>query len=99
MSKMPGIKLNTTLKQDSPNLDILRATAILVVLVSHFPSSMGLGDDPFWGLESIGRMGVRMFFIHTSLVLMLSLQRLELQGGTGDSRRRIPYLVHRQSDI
>jgi peptidoglycan/LPS O-acetylase OafA/YrhL len=82
MSTIPGIKLNTSLKQDSPNLDILRATAILVVLVSHLPSSVGLGDDPFWGLESIGRMGVRMFFIHTSLVLMMSLRRLELQGGS-----------------
>lgn len=69
------------LKQESPNLDSLRAVAILTVVISHLPSSVGLGDDAFWGLESIGRMGVRMFFIHTSLVLMMSLRRLEAHGG------------------
>lgn len=60
---------------DLANLDLLRASAVCLVLSEHFLSTMkvrGLGD--------IGHFGVLLFFVHTSLVLMMSMQRLRLTG-------------------
>ena len=55
----------------SHNLDLLRAVAVLCVLVSHVASTFGHRE-----LGSLGRFGVNMFFFHTSFVLMQSLQRM-----------------------
>lgn len=60
---------------DNPNLDFLRAVAVLIVVIAHVTY--------FWGIVSIGRLGIMhlgifgvyVFFVHTSLVLMLSLER------------------------
>ena len=61
------------------NLDILRASAVLLVLVSHALTKVvdrhhlqGLDDYILCG----GRIGVLLFFVHTSLVLNFSLARL-----------------------
>lgn len=64
----------------SPNLDFLRATAVLLVLFNHvaeqfYPEKVGLVR-----LADIGHFGVLLFFVHTSLVLMYSLQRSQLAG-------------------
>jgi peptidoglycan/LPS O-acetylase OafA/YrhL len=59
----------------SPNLDLLRAIAVLCVLVSHLFSALG-----YRNLGSLGRFGVVLFFIHTSLVLMASLDRMSTVG-------------------
>lgn len=64
----------------SPNLDFLRATAVLLVLLNHvaeqfYPDKIGLVR-----LGDIGHFGVLLFFVHTSLVLMYSMQRTELAG-------------------
>jgi peptidoglycan/LPS O-acetylase OafA/YrhL len=56
--------------KDSPNLDLLRAIAVSLVVFSHLGPAMGLGN-----IESVGRVGVAIFFVHTALVLMLSLER------------------------
>lgn len=56
-----------------PNLDILRAVAVLLVLVDH--SAKFFGAPPAL-LNPLGGIGVYLFFVHTSLVLMLSLERL-----------------------
>jgi peptidoglycan/LPS O-acetylase OafA/YrhL len=63
---------------ESPNLDALRATAVLCVLLSHLSDTItgGLGDFAW----HVGRLGVLMFFVHTSLVLMFSMERLKLDG-------------------
>jgi peptidoglycan/LPS O-acetylase OafA/YrhL len=63
------------MKQVSPNLDLLRASAVLLVFVSHLPYSVGSS----WDLDFLGHYGVMMFFIHTSLVLAMSLARIERQ--------------------
>ena len=65
---------------DAPNLDFLRAVAVLAVFACHFVgirTSTGEIWDPVWHL---GKLGVQMFFVHTSLVLMWSAERLKLEG-------------------
>jgi peptidoglycan/LPS O-acetylase OafA/YrhL len=69
---------------DSANLDALRATAVLLVLASHVLDVFGLKKNPVmheWGLNYLGSFGVLMFFVHTSLVLMMSMDRLAQTGG------------------
>ncbi len=61
--------------RDSANLDFLRATAVTCVYVNHLSWAAGFGNP-----GSLGRFGVIVFFVHTSLVLMLSLERLEQKG-------------------
>lgn len=60
---------------DLANLDVLRAVAVLVVLFGHLAGTMKvrlLGD--------LGHFGVLLFFVHTALVLMMSMERLKLTG-------------------
>lgn len=59
----------------STNLDLLRAVAVLCVLAAHTCGA-------FFGKEyhhditwHVGQLGVLMFFVHTALVLMQSLDR------------------------
>lgn len=56
------------------NLDLLRATAVLCVLIAHVLKVWSVDTNPInnWDL---GRIGVLLFFVHTSLVLMSSLER------------------------
>ncbi len=61
-------------RQDA-NLDLLRATAVLMVVVFHLLLSLRLVAGPLGWLMGLGRWAVLMFFVHTSLVLMFSLQR------------------------
>ena len=69
------------------NLDILRSMAVLSVFVSHLVLAVNYGkvnyDDRFvWGIDvwTLGRAGVLLFFVHTSLVLMLSMERMAHTG-------------------
>ena len=54
------------------NLDYLRAFAVVLVFSTHFTDSVGF-TSPF--IRWIGQAGVLAFFVHTSLVLMSSLER------------------------
>jgi len=54
------------------NLDILRAIAVLAVLVFHSIAPMGGSVD----LVSLGHFGVLIFFVHTARVLMSSMERI-----------------------
>ncbi len=70
------------LKRDSPNLDILRSLAVTGVLLNHLAQvTPGGQDGGAFALNGIGRVGVLIFFVHTALVLMGSLARLEAKGG------------------
>jgi len=64
------------------NLDVLRAIAVGLVLCDHVSETVsplvGVSLHPWDWL--LGRLGVLAFFVHTSLVLMQSLERSRLQG-------------------
>jgi len=65
---------------NSANLDFLRSVAVLLVYVTHFHgiyTGTAVKWDFFW---HIGQLGVLMFFVHTCLVLMRSLEQSNLQG-------------------
>jgi peptidoglycan/LPS O-acetylase OafA/YrhL len=68
------------------NLDLLRAGAVVLVLLSHLPDFL---DGVSWAFnyKTVGRVGVALFFVHTTLVLMMSLER---QGAA-----LAPFLVRR----
>jgi len=57
------------------NLDLLRAIAVLCVLADHVLTVFNLDQSGVVTRWEIGRMGVLLFFVHTSLVLMSSLER------------------------
>lgn len=59
----------------STNLDILRCTAVLLVVISH----LYFGD---YTIAVMGRLGVLFFFVHTCLVLMFSLERQHARSGS-----------------
>jgi peptidoglycan/LPS O-acetylase OafA/YrhL len=64
------------LSKDSRNLDCLRAIAVLAVYVCHLLGpTLGIIQFGVFGHDLIGRAGVLFFFVHTCLVLLLSLER------------------------
>jgi peptidoglycan/LPS O-acetylase OafA/YrhL len=69
-----GLPLATGRASEFSNLDFLRSVAVLSVLVRHV--MLAFGPTPSWGL--LGVFGVLLFFVHTSLVLMMSLERIDL---------------------
>jgi len=60
---------------DSANLDFLRANAVLMVFVFHVFDFFGIKRIGPFELQAMGGFGVILFFVHTSFVLMLSLER------------------------
>ncbi len=59
-------------RSPSANLDCLRSIAVLAVVACH--TLLTLGYKPS---DAACRVGVILFFVHTSLVLMSSLERIE----------------------
>jgi peptidoglycan/LPS O-acetylase OafA/YrhL len=69
------------MKRDSSVLDSLRAVAVSLVLVDHLAETFGAASFiPMRIAWQLGRLGVILFFVHTSYVLMLSMQRRGLAG-------------------
>lgn len=74
----------------SANLNLLRAAAVLCVYFAHLIPAVG------WGAPSgFGRFGVVMFFVHTSLVLTASLERLDAAGISSKWRLYCAFLTRR----
>ena len=61
----------------SPNLDFLRASAVLIVYLFHLIITTNTRLPDY-----LGQFGVLLFFVHTSLVLMFSLERIEATEGS-----------------
>jgi peptidoglycan/LPS O-acetylase OafA/YrhL len=58
------------------NLDVLRAVAVLCVVIAHlFRHVLGIEEVSIAHVEEVGRFGVLVFFVHTSVVLLMSLDR------------------------
>ena len=65
-------------EQQSRNLDLLRACAVMCVFIGHGMLTLH-GVNYLVG--GFARFGVMAFFVHTAFVLMQSLERLERDGG------------------
>jgi peptidoglycan/LPS O-acetylase OafA/YrhL len=58
-----------------PNLDFVRAIAVTSVVVEHVLLAYKIQTIGYWQVAWMGVVGVFIFFVHTSLVLMWSLER------------------------
>ncbi len=81
------------MRADSPNLDVLRSAAVMFVVVSHLLLESTLVDNGNYDIHSLGTLGVLIFFVHTCLVLMLSLDRQKANGSERHSA--LLFLVRR----
>ena len=80
--------------QQDRNLDLLRATAVLMVVVFHVLLSLGMVAGRLGWLMGLGRWAVLIFFVHTSLVLMFSLHRHTATAALG-WRHYLAFLLRR----
>ena len=76
---------------NSRNLDLLRSFAVLLVVGFHLAKFFD------WHLETLrvtdfGMLGVMLFFVHTTLVLMFSLER---QSAGSNASLFVPFMVRR----
>lgn len=82
------------MKDDNANLDFLRSFAVLLVVGGHLSHFFGVDQLGSLDLTPLGSLGVMYFFVHTSLVLMLSLERQ--MKSQGDSRHLfVPFMIRR----
>src|SRR5579875_3289367 len=61
--------------QKNANMDLMRSVAVFLVMLSHllvYTHSYRHAGRALW---FVGILGVSMFFVHTTLVLMWSLER------------------------
>lgn len=61
--------------EHSPNLDSLRTLAVGFVVLSHVLLEHAFTSIADYHVQSLGTLGVMIFFVHTCLVLMKSLER------------------------
>ena len=64
----------------SANLDLLRSIAVILVLAQHLCRRLHVDQVAWMSTSSWGKFGVLLFFVHTSLVLMYSMERSQLTG-------------------
>jgi len=78
---------------ESHNLDFLRSAAVIFVLVCHISALFQRTMLGHFDLAAIGYFGVLLFFVHTCLVLMFSLERQQIR----DPQREIfgPFYIRR----
>ena len=90
MAKKFG-KCMEKLTSNSRNLDLLRSFAVLLVVGFHLAKFFN------WQLEALrvtdfGLLGVMLFFVHTTLVLMFSLER---QSAGSSTSLFVPFMIRR----
>lgn len=72
--------MNPAERSLSANLDLLRAIAVVLVLAQHLARRMYVETFAGMPTSSWGVFGVLLFFVHTCLVLMYSMERSRLPG-------------------
>lgn len=77
----------------SPNLDMLRSLAVSFVVLSHLLIDNAITRIGNYHTQTLGTLGVMIFFVHTCLVLMRSLKRQDSVPGRGASA--LSFLVGR----
>lgn len=68
---------------DCRTLDLVRAIAVLIVVARHTINFWQFPETPWFQHWPFGTSGVAIFFVHTSLVLMFSLERHEAKQPEG----------------
>ena len=68
------------LTKNSSNLDLLRSIAVLNVFAAHLLNTFNVEKVLSVNVRPLGTSGVLLFFVHTCLVLMMSMERLNLHG-------------------
>lgn len=80
----------------SANLDALRSLAVLFVVTSHLTfwehAQAWIPPLRHFHAQALGLLGVGIFFVHTCLVLMMSLERQSRGGGRPPA---VPFFVRR----
>lgn len=76
---------------NSRNLDLLRSLAVLLVVGFHLAKLFNW-EFPGLRVTDFGLLGVMLFFVHTTLVLMFSLERQHSNPG---SRLFLPFMIRR----
>ena len=66
---------NARVVVESPNLDLLRSAAVTFVVVFHIELFFDGTRQTAPEISELGHWGVLIFFVHTALVLMQSLER------------------------
>jgi len=78
---------------ENPNLDLLRATAVLLVFFFHLLLFGERSTHLPYHLDGLGHWGVLIFFVHTSLVLMYSMERMSAKNPS--KSLYLPFLIRR----
>ncbi len=81
--------------QHSANLDFLRTFAVLCVVFRHMAGYIGIHDRGPYHLQPLGIFGVLLFFVHTCLVLMASMERMRSGHVLKDSDFAIAFWIRR----
>ena len=76
---------------NSGNLDLLRACAVLSVYFGHLLRANHIDNIGPINIHNFAQTGVLIFFVHTSLVLMLSMKRM----GGGERKLATAFYVRR----
>lgn len=76
---------------NSRNLDVLRSFAVTLVVAFHLAKFFNWRPGTF-RLTDFGLLGVMLFFVHTTLVLMFSLERQQARYG---KPLFVPFVVRR----
>jgi peptidoglycan/LPS O-acetylase OafA/YrhL len=79
------------LTANSRNLDLLRSFAVLLVVGFHLAKLFNWQPRAL-RVTDFGLLGVMMFFVHTTLVLMFSLERLHAESGQS---LFVPFMIRR----
>jgi peptidoglycan/LPS O-acetylase OafA/YrhL len=98
VSQEPANENSTAqLSENSPNLDFLRAFAVMLVVAGHLGEYFGIESlGPVYLGGFLGTLGVLIFFVHTCYVLMMSLER---QAASIGKRIFMPFMIRRSFRI